>query len=175
MVPLKEAWDSGASSWSADDRQAFSNDLGFAGSLIAVSASTNRSKGDKDPAQWMPPNKSFKCTYAVTWIQVKFRWSLSVDEKESAALKKELASCPKTKKFALPEVVAISSPEAAPSGTASPTPSATPTPPETSTATDPRFSSCAKAKAAGYGPYIRGVDPEYLWYQDRDKDGIVCE
>ncbi|MEU6207521.1 excalibur calcium-binding domain-containing protein [Micromonospora musae] len=41
--------------------------------------------------------------------------------------------------------------------------------------TDPRFSTCAKAKAAGYGPYRRGVDPEYHWYQDRDGDGTVCE
>ncbi|WP_243709246.1 excalibur calcium-binding domain-containing protein [Micromonospora sp. 15K316] len=36
---------------------------------------------------------------------------------------------------------------------------------------DPRFSACAKAKAAGYGPYRREVDPEYHWYQDRDGDG----
>jgi len=41
--------------------------------------------------------------------------------------------------------------------------------------TDPRFSSCAKAIDAGYGPYRRGVDPEYAWYTDRDKDGVVCE
>jgi hypothetical protein len=27
--------------------------------------------------------------------------------------------------------------------------------------TDPRFATCAKANAAGYGPYRRGVDPEY--------------
>jgi hypothetical protein len=41
--------------------------------------------------------------------------------------------------------------------------------------TDPRFATCKAAKAAGYGPYRSGVDPEYAWYQDRDKDGIVCE
>ncbi|WP_236003773.1 thermonuclease family protein [Nonomuraea antri] len=41
--------------------------------------------------------------------------------------------------------------------------------------TDPRFPTCAAANAAGYGPYIRGVDPEYSWYQDRDGDGRVCE
>jgi hypothetical protein len=39
---------------------------------------------------------------------------------------------------------------------------------------DPRFSTCAKANDAGYGPYNRG-DAEYSWYRDRDKDGIVCE
>lgn len=50
------------------------------------------------------------------------------------------------------------------------------TSPETSAeATDPRFSSCTKAIEAGFGPYTQGVDVEYGWYQDRDKDGIVCE
>ncbi len=41
--------------------------------------------------------------------------------------------------------------------------------------TDPRFSTCAAAKAAGYGPYVRGRDPEYEWYRDADRDGTVCE
>jgi hypothetical protein len=40
---------------------------------------------------------------------------------------------------------------------------------------DPRFATCAAAKKAGYGPYRRGIDPEYGWYQDRDMDGVVCE
>ncbi|WP_306205696.1 excalibur calcium-binding domain-containing protein [Actinoplanes sp. RD1] len=45
----------------------------------------------------------------------------------------------------------------------------------TAGASDPRFSTCAKANAAGYGPYRRGADIEYGWYRDRDKDGVVCE
>ena len=40
---------------------------------------------------------------------------------------------------------------------------------------DPRFRYCTHAIAAGYGPYVNGVDPEYSWYNDRDGDGIVCE
>lgn len=40
---------------------------------------------------------------------------------------------------------------------------------------DPRFDTCAQANAAGYGPYHKGADPEYDWYQDRDHDGIDCE
>ncbi|WP_198171046.1 excalibur calcium-binding domain-containing protein [Actinoplanes awajinensis] len=47
--------------------------------------------------------------------------------------------------------------------------------PDEDAGTDPRFSSCAKANAAGYGPYQEGSDPEYDWYQDRDGDGEVCE
>jgi hypothetical protein len=41
--------------------------------------------------------------------------------------------------------------------------------------TDPRFATCADAKAAGYGPYVQGRDPEYDWYRDADADGTVCE
>ncbi|MFF4195073.1 thermonuclease family protein [Nonomuraea sp. NPDC001831] len=59
-----------------------------------------------------------------------------------------------------------------PTPTPKPTPSSTPPPPS---GTDPRFRTCAEANAAGYGPYRRGVDPEYAWYQDRDGDGVVCE
>lgn len=40
---------------------------------------------------------------------------------------------------------------------------------------DPQFSSCTKANAAGFGDYVRGQDPEYAWYDDRDGDGTVCE
>lgn len=43
------------------------------------------------------------------------------------------------------------------------------------TETDPRFSWCYEANDAGYGPYVKGQDPEYDWYQDRDGDGLVCE
>ena len=43
------------------------------------------------------------------------------------------------------------------------------------TGTDPRFRTCAEANRNGYGPYYRGRDPEYAWYQDRDGDGVVCE
>ena len=55
-----------------------------------------------------------------------------------------------------------------------PIPTTTTTAPPPS-GTDPRFSTCAAAKRAGYGPYYRGVDPEYSWYRDADSDGIVCE
>ena len=47
--------------------------------------------------------------------------------------------------------------------------------PEPESDTDPRFDTCGEANDAGYGPYVRGQDPEYDWYQDRDNDGIVCE
>lgn len=175
MVPLKEAWESGAFGWTAAQRQAFANDLGFQGSLIAVSASTNRSKGDKDPAAWLPKNSAFTCTYVVTWLQVKYRWSLTVDSKEKSSIEKVLEKCPTSKLFTLPKQV-IKSP-ILPTPDNSPTDSSEVATPTTSPGIglDPRFDSCSAAKAAGYGPYIRGIDPEYDWYRDGDSDGTVCE
>ena len=61
----------------------------------------------------------------------------------------------------------------APDSTSTPEPTPTPDPP--STGNDPRFPTCGAANDAGYGPYRRGADPEYGWYQDRDGDGVVCE
>lgn len=93
FVPLKEAWDSGAHGWDSGTRQRFANDLGYAGSLIAVSASSNRSKGASDPAEWMPPNRSYWCVYLVTWVEVKIRWNLSADSSEVAAIRSAGAGC----------------------------------------------------------------------------------
>ncbi len=82
VVALKEAWDSGAHSWSASRRRAFANDLSDPRSLIAVTDSVNRSKGDKDPSNWMPPNRADWCRYIADWVAVKVRWGLSMDQSE---------------------------------------------------------------------------------------------
>jgi len=93
VVALKEAWDSGAKTWTAERRQAFANDVITAFSLIAVSASSNRSKGDRDPAEWMPPRREYWCQYAIEWVGVKATWALSVDPAEKAALGRVLVDC----------------------------------------------------------------------------------
>ena len=46
-----------------------------------------------DPAKWMPPLESYKCTYARAWVHVKHFYSLSVDTMEKAALTSYLADC----------------------------------------------------------------------------------
>lgn len=93
MVPLAEAWGSGARGWTTVVREAFANDLGYAGSLIAVTASSNRSKGDQDPAEWLPPRTAYRCTYVSEWIAVKWRWRLTVDSSEQSALRVLANSC----------------------------------------------------------------------------------
>lgn len=86
VVPLAEAWDSGAWAWDAARRTAFANDLGVSWALIAVSAASNRSKGDQDPADWLPPRVGFRCEYLADWVAIKERWHLTVDPAEKAAI-----------------------------------------------------------------------------------------
>lgn len=86
MVPLAEAWDSGASGWTAARREAYANDLDAERSLVAVTAKSNRSKSDQDVAEWLPPLADARCTYAADWVATKLRWGLSVDEPEREAL-----------------------------------------------------------------------------------------
>jgi DNA uptake protein ComE-like DNA-binding protein len=93
FVPLSEAWRSGAHAWSSTTRRSFANDLGYEHSLIAVSASSNRSKGDKDPASWLPPRTSYHCEYIYKWVNVKIRWSLSVDPTEHSKIKSIASNC----------------------------------------------------------------------------------
>ena len=93
MVPLSEAWDSGAWNWNADQRKHFANDLDQPFFLIAVTASSNRSKSDRDPAEWMPPNANYHCEYVRIWIEIKRAWDLSVDQAEHDYLARKLASC----------------------------------------------------------------------------------
>ena len=92
MVPLKEAWDSGAWAWSAPQRQIFANDLSDRRPLIAVTAGANRSKGEKDPSNWLPPNSAYVCTYLSDWVAIKAHWKLSMDSSEHGRIKKILTT-----------------------------------------------------------------------------------
>jgi hypothetical protein len=73
-------------SWSATDRSRLHNDLGYAWTLDAVTDNVNSAKGDSDPAQWLLPLTSVRCTYAIHWIAIKYRWRLAVDPTEKAKL-----------------------------------------------------------------------------------------
>ena len=77
MVPLKEAHESGAYLWSATKKKEYANDLSASESLIAVSGSANRSKGSRDPTEWLPTNTSYQTTYATNWVNIKVKWELT--------------------------------------------------------------------------------------------------
>ena len=86
VVPLAEAWRSGAWSWSSARRSSYANDLGAGWTLRAVTDNVNQAKGDDDPAHWMPPHAPATCRYLADWVSVKLRWKLSVDTAERSSM-----------------------------------------------------------------------------------------
>jgi hypothetical protein len=102
MVPLAEAWDSGASAWDAAKREMYANDQTDPRHLIAVTGASNRSKSDRDPAEWLPTNKAYLCEYLTNWVSIKVRWNLSVDKIEKAAIETGIKSCKNTKFSVVP-------------------------------------------------------------------------
>jgi hypothetical protein len=93
VVALREAWQSGADEWDPARRRAFANDLDEPGALIAVTASTNAAKSDRDPAEWQPPAPTGWCEFARSWTAVKVKWQLTADPAEVRALGNMLAAC----------------------------------------------------------------------------------
>ncbi|TJZ44475.1 HNH endonuclease [Streptomyces piniterrae] len=91
IVPLANAWRSGADEWTTPQRKSFANDLKDP-QLIAVSASSNRQKGDKSPDQWAP-QFTYWCTYARAWIDIKHLYRLNVTGPEKAKLTDMLDTC----------------------------------------------------------------------------------
>ncbi|NUV44976.1 HNH endonuclease family protein [Streptomyces sp. CAI-24] len=92
MVPLANAWRSGARTWTQEKRKEFANDL-TRPQLLAVSAATNRSKGDQGPDEWQPPSKAYWCTYSRAWVSVKASYELSATETEKETLTEMLDTC----------------------------------------------------------------------------------
>ena len=92
VVPLANAWRSGAAGWTEDKREDFANDLDHP-QLVAVSRTSNRAKGDQDPSTWKPGSMGDWCEYAEDWIVVKTYWKLSVTTAEKAALTDMLREC----------------------------------------------------------------------------------
>jgi hypothetical protein len=93
LVPLAEAWQSGAYAWTTDTRMRYANDLGYGPDLVAVTAHANRSKGDREPSGYLPPKRSFDCRYEAWWVAVKWRWHLAVNSAEKSWLTTHLRAC----------------------------------------------------------------------------------
>ncbi len=93
MVPLAEAHSSGGWQWSSSQKRNYANDLVHPEALTAVSASSNRSKGSRDPAGWKPSDSSVWCRYASDWVTVKEVWGLTADRAEIRALEEMLDTC----------------------------------------------------------------------------------
>lgn len=89
IVALAEAWRSGAADADEDTRRRIAND---AVNLVASDPSANRSKGDQDAANYLPPGK-FRCTYLDRYLRVKVAFGLTVDPAEQTALRTAVAAC----------------------------------------------------------------------------------
>jgi hypothetical protein len=92
LIPVSEAWDSGAHTWTQSRRVAFYNDLGVGYALNAIVGTLNQSKSDKGPEAWMPPVN--RCRYIEIWTAMKHRWGLRVDAAERNALIRYADGCP---------------------------------------------------------------------------------
>ena len=90
VVPLANAWRSGASSWDDKERERYANDPDV---LLSVEDNANQAKGDKGPEAWKPPNQAEWCDYATRWIRIKSKYNLSVNEQEKEALTQMLDNC----------------------------------------------------------------------------------
>jgi hypothetical protein len=93
LVPLANAWHSGAWAWTDSQREAFANDRQHPYTLTAVSVAQNQAKGASGPERWQPPNKTVHCTYATDWIAIKHDWTLTVTVDEEQALDRMLNEC----------------------------------------------------------------------------------
>ncbi|MGC7098586.1 hypothetical protein ACPZ19_28280 [Amycolatopsis lurida] len=90
------------SQWTAKRRELYANDLTEPVALVAVSATTNRSKADQDPGGWLPSYEPACGHYVADWVTVKTRWGLSIDTTEETRLTELAGGCPHRPIFTSP-------------------------------------------------------------------------
>lgn len=178
VVPLGDAWQKGAQRWTAQKRQDFANDPL---NLLAVDGPTNEAKGASDAATWLPPNRSFWCTYVARQVAVKAKYGLWMTSAEKASIARVLERCPRQ---ALPAEPGPLHPRSqATTGTA-PTPTTAPRggrSHSTGPGCEPGYRPCLPVVADldcgdiadSMKPiHVTGNDPYRL---DSDGDGLGCE
>lgn len=91
IVPLSYANEVGAEPWATRLKTQFANDIER--NLIAVSASQNRSKGNKGPASWLPSDSSSHCLYATKWVDVADEYKLPLKAEDITTLQNIIKTC----------------------------------------------------------------------------------
>lgn len=94
LVPLAEAWDSGAYAWDAAKRLRYANDLGDRRALVPTTTALNYVKLADDPQRYVPGVNA--CRYISSWVAVKLRWDLTVDRREHDSIATVADNCPDT-------------------------------------------------------------------------------
>jgi len=90
IVALANAWQTGASKLSQDERVALANDPL---NLFAVDGRSNSQKGAGDAATWLPASRTFRCVYVEHQIAVKEKYELWVTPAEHDAIERILEGC----------------------------------------------------------------------------------
>jgi hypothetical protein len=144
IVALSDAWQKGAQQWDEATRRNFANDPA---NLQATDGPINEQKRDGDAATWLPPNKSYRCTYVTRIVEVKANYGLWVTQAEHDAIARILTTgC---------------------AGAPAPPPAAEEDAPV-------YYPNCDAARAAGAAP-LRVGEPGYRPELDGDDDGLACE
>jgi hypothetical protein len=86
VVPLKNAYISGADKWNQKRRCLYANFMGNPFHLMPVLGSENMRKSDGSPERYMPPNTAFACQYLANWLKIKLIWQLELSNSEKAAI-----------------------------------------------------------------------------------------
>ncbi|OBJ24840.1 deoxyribonuclease [Mycobacterium colombiense] len=165
LVALSDAWQKGAQKWDAGTRRNFANDPI---NLQATTGSINEQKGDADTATWLPPNKSYRCTYVSRIVDVKATYGLWVTQAEHDAIARILTNCEAPAAAPAPLPVAPVAPETT-SQYVQP-----PLAPLPGSGSPVYYPNCKAARAAGAAPIYAG-QPGYRPGLDRDGDGVACE
>ncbi|MCK9898972.1 HNH endonuclease family protein [Frankia sp. Cpl3] len=91
VIPLADAWRTGALEWSGQERLAFANDPE---NLLAVDGPTNQRKSDQDASEWLPPSPGARCPYIARQVGLKARYGLWLEPAEATAMREVLQTCP---------------------------------------------------------------------------------
>lgn len=92
VYPLARAWDMGAARWSLQRRVDFANDQ--TANLLAVDGPANASKSDDGPGEWLPINRSYRCTYVLRYLRVARKYTLPITAADRDAAQAITRSCP---------------------------------------------------------------------------------
>jgi hypothetical protein len=183
VVALSNAWQTGAQQFTPEKRADLANDPR---NLQATDGQTNQQKGDGDAATWLPPNKSYRCTYVGQQVTVKAVYGLWVTQPEKDAITRVLTECgavatttttSKVSETQVPPTARTTTPAYSPPPTTEYTPPPPPayTPPAVVDApSSAYYPNCDAARAAGAAPIYEG-QPGYRLKLDSNKDGVACE
>ena len=165
IIARSEAHDSGLCAADADTRRQFSADLL---NLTLASPAVNRSqKSGKDAAEWLPDLNH--CWFAGRVVEVRQRYSLTIDPGERDVLEDVLTGCVSTSMDVYdfrPAPIAPSVPLPSGDGSASAL--------QLYDDNGNGRITCAEARGHGIAPVYAG-HPAYVYMDDRDDDGVVCE